>query len=282
MTLGALDYLRRIGELTRGLQIAVHAIDRDARALQLLCAAVAELCRRWDVNIAVTTECADITGAAATLSGKVPDLVFAGSVFNELPEPARQPLMTSLLAVMAPDGAVIAMEPALRVTARELHGLRDWICEDRLAHVFAPCTRRGAPCPALAEESDWCHEDRPGNLTPRAARLAAATGLRTHGLKFAYLVLRKERAFQAAVQSDDSAALRIVSQPKKSKGKRECYVCSDAGRHLVRLLRRNRSAVNCSFADGERGDVVIAPERLAHGGDIESNDPVIVQGPHRG
>lgn len=283
MTLGAVDYLLATGALgQRGLE--VRALDRDQRALAIMQRALADIAAHRGVRIALTVETGDIV--RTHLAAGRADLVLAGSVLNELGADTRLPVTRAMLAAARPDGAVILIEPALRETARSLHELRDQLIETGAARVFAPCIRTAAPCPALERPDDWCHEDRPTSLPPRAARLASLTGLRTHGLKFAYLTLRHQAAAQVEVTAadpggtgaGDRVALRLVSQAMRSKGKRECYACGERGRVLVRLLRKQRGPDTRAFERAHRGDVVVVPERLSAGGDIASGDAVEVVG----
>jgi ribosomal protein RSM22 (predicted rRNA methylase) len=131
------------------------------------------------------------------------------------------------------------------------------------AHVFAPCTRGVAPCPMLADDRDWCHEERPGTLPPRAARLAQVTGLRDGALKFSYLVLRHAPGH---VGGGDHT-VRVVGHPHRSKGKLETEVCGDQGLVRLRLLSRHRGAANRAFEHARRGDVLAidSPAPLADG-----------------
>ena len=101
---------------------------------------------------------------------------------------------------LADHGAVIVIELALRETARGLHELRDAILA-RGGHIFAPCTRRLAPCTALIDPADWCHQDRAVTLPRRTAELARLTHLRDGGLKFAYLVVRKHPSSTSSIVS---------------------------------------------------------------------------------
>lgn len=250
MTLGALDFLHRAGHRAR---ISVHAVDRDREALRIYRQAVTELGTRQGLDIEVTTEHVDLARPRAHIEPV--DLILIGSVLNELEAAQSRALVVEHLGLLAPHGSLIIIEPALRETTRALHELRDFVLTQAGAHVFAPCVRQSAPCPALTDERDWCHEDRPVRLPERTAKLAATTGLRSHGLKFSYLVLRRDD--DRLVEEADRAG-RVVSQPRKSKGKRECYVCSEEGRSLVRILKRNRSGANRDFERVRRGDVVIA------------------------
>jgi ribosomal protein RSM22 (predicted rRNA methylase) len=271
MTLGALDFLHRTGHRAA---ISLHAVDRDRDALRIYRQAVSELGTRLGLELAVTVEAVDLAAQRVSTAGA--DLILVGNVLNEL-DPARaRTLLVELLAALDPAGSLIIIEPALRETTRALHELRDFALTQAGAHVFAPCVRQAAPCPALADERDWCHEDRPAQLPERTAKLAATTNLRSHGLKFAYLVLR--RADEPLVPEAERAA-RVVSQPRRSKGKRECYACSESGREPVRLLKRHRSAANRDFERVRRGDVLIAATGAPPAGDLTPAQEVRVWRP---
>jgi ribosomal protein RSM22 (predicted rRNA methylase) len=198
----------------------------------------------------VTTRVADVQSTSLPHA----DLVIMGTVLNELEAPARLALVEEALAAIAPDGAVIVIEPALRDTSRALHELRDAIIANQRAHIFAPCTRTLAPCPMLANPDDWCHEDRDVKLPPRTAELARITHLRDNGLKFSYLTLRKT---DAPLVNEGAAAWRVVSESFIAKGKHEMFGCSNAGRVPLRLLKRNRTEANRAFERARRGDVLV-------------------------
>ncbi len=282
MSLGAVDRLHREGFFDAGGAVVIRAFDRDSRALAMFAAVVSEVRQRWGIDVRLENECLDVVGgefsrhfSARSDTRPGADLVVLGSVLNELEVGERRDLVRAAVAQSGERGSVIIIEPALRATARALHELRDWVLAERVAHVFAPCTRREVTCPALALDTDWCHEDRPTSLPPRLAKLARQTGLRSHGLKFAYLVLRDRYTPILPVEAGQ-CALRVVSRPFKSKGKRECHVCGDAGRHMLRLLRRNRGGNNRQFEKARRGDLLRAPGRLADGGDIAEDDVITV------
>ena len=265
MTLGLAAFLHRAG---RAVDLAVVAADRDAAALALMADAAAALASAFGGVIAVEARAGDVLRLAPPAGAF--DLVLAGGLFNELDEAARAPLVDRALAALAPGGALIAVEPALRETSRALHRLRDDLLARGAAHVFAPCTRAGQPCPALADPRDWCHEDRPLALTPRTAGLAAATGLRDTGIKFAYLVLRHEPDPLVAPPAG-RAALRVVSEPQKAKGRRELTACGDAGWVSLRLLTRHRSDATRPFERARRGDLLVVSDPPSH--DIIPSDP---------
>lgn len=254
MTLGALTVLD---------DIEVTAIDRDPDALAIARTAIADFAARRGARARIATTVDDVTRAAIPPC----DLVVMGTVLNELDEDRACALVDRALAAIGDDGAVIVVEPALRDTSRALHRVRDTILA-RGGHVFAPCTRRAAPCPALADPDDWCHEDRPLALPPRTAELARLTHLRDSGMKLSYLTLRRRP--RALV--DDPDAWRIVSAARVAKGKHEVFGCSDRGRMPLRLLKRHRTPDNRELERVERGDVVVTS-------DAPDDERVEIRGP---
>lgn len=238
-----------------GASLELLAIDHDAAALSIAAAAIRALAARTGIGAAVTTRTADATAAPL---GEA-DLVVMGSLLNELPADRALGVVERALRAITADGAVIVIEPALRDTSRALHELRDEVIRRGAGHVFAPCTRRGVPCTALAEPDDWCHEDRALALPPHTAELARLTHLRDGGMKFSYLVLR---ARPLALVDEEATwagtAWRVVSAPRPAKGKLEVIGCSDRGRFPLRLLRRYRTDANRAIERAERGDVLVA------------------------
>jgi ribosomal protein RSM22 (predicted rRNA methylase) len=231
------------------LPLAITAIDRDAAALGIAAASVRDLATRRKTATTIATRVDDATRARLADA----DIVVMGTLLNELDESARLAMVERALGALSPDGAVIIIEPALRETSRALHTVRDAILARGAVHVFAPCTRHAVPCPALADPTDWCHEDRAVTLPPRTAELARLTHLRDGGLKFSYLVLRLD----AKALAEEPDAWRIVGEPRAQKGKVEVLGCSDAGRVPLRLLRRNRTAANRELERADRGDVMV-------------------------
>ena len=268
MTLGVLDALIAAGAASPSGSAPwaeILAVDRDGDALAVATEAMREA--PWRALARFETERADVTQGA--WRGERFDLVVAGSLVNELADADAAAVVRRALSALADDGAVIVIEPALRETSRALHRLRDAAITEG-AHVFAPCTRRDTPCPALDDARDWCHEDRPVRLPPRARALADATGLREHGAKFSYLVLRsRERALVEVAPGE--RALRVVSRPRKLKGVSECFVCGAEGRTRLRRLRRERSPENRALDRVRRGDVLVVPDEVEREGAVCAN-----------
>ncbi|MDF2697165.1 MAG: Methyltransferase [Labilithrix sp.] len=203
------------------------------------------------------------------------DVVLLGQVLSEI-DPrseagarleAQAALVERLLAeTVAPDGALVIVEPALRERTRHLHALRDRILEKNTGsvNVFAPCLHRAA-CPMLALETEWCHEDLAVDLPPWTVPLARAAGLRWQGLTFSYLVLRRDgqRVTGATRPAEAGSPLvevrfRSVSDLLSSKGKAELFICGEDGtRRRIRRLDRDADAERGHpFGELHRGDIV--------------------------
>ncbi len=280
--LRVLDLGAGLGATTWGVARALEAagqrgeidatwVDTDAAAMAL----GLELTRaRGDGAVRVRAR--TIAGSDPPRGGPPFDLVLLGQVLSELDRGASAEervtrhaakLRTLLGGRVAPDGALVVIEPALRDRTRHLHAVRDRVLADAAAerealNVFAPCLHAGA-CPALAAEGDWCHEDLPVDLPSWLTPVARAAGLRWQGLTFSYLVLRRDGASLAA----RGFPLRVISGSLVSKGKRELFLCAPplpdavgeppaAARLRVQRLDRHATEANAAWDDLGRGDLV--------------------------
>jgi ribosomal protein RSM22 (predicted rRNA methylase) len=234
-------------------EVSVDLVDTDGDALAVADAAlsaVASLAAPVAVQHRVTRADAKELPSA---SGAGYDLILAATVLNEIPAEARVQAARRWLDCLGPDGALILIEPALRETARDLERVRDQLVSQG-ARVLAPCTHAG-PCPMLASERDWCHEDRAWDPPPRFAHLRQRVGLRREGLKLSYLVLAPLGAGAGGLAANADAR-RVVSAPLLSKGKRELWLCGEGRLERARLLDRQRSDENRAVGKAERGDLL--------------------------
>jgi ribosomal protein RSM22 (predicted rRNA methylase) len=237
-------------------RLRVTLVDHDRAALEIAAAACADVARALGLDAAFDVHVADVT---APLPRGGCDLTIAGSVLNELEPPAAAAVAAALVAALTPGGVALVIEPALRATTRALHVVRDRLIAAGTAAVLGPCTRRDAPCPALADPDDWCHDHRPFTLPPRARQLAHVTGLRDGDLKLAYLALARPGDAPPA-----PGTWRVVTDPHASKGKRELTLCGAPGWVPIRLLNRHRSVENRPHERARRGDVLaVEPDALA-------------------
>ena len=204
-----------------------------------------------------TIQC-DVLEVERRIEGEF-DIIVLSNVLNELfpgdgDRCAKRGIFAAKLIdrLMAPDGAVIIIEPALRETSRDLLVIRDHLVAGG-STVFSPCIRQGS-CPALEREKDWCHEDRPWVPPDFIRTVDRLTGLRKDSLKFSYLVLRRDG--HSLAEYAGSGGWRIVSEPLRSKGKIEFYLCGREGRFLAARLDKDTAPPNEEFGILQRGDVV--------------------------
>ena len=264
MTIGLLAFLARRPHRPA---LRLILVDRDAGALEIAADAIAIVARTLELDVTVTVRCSDVD-AIAQVTPRSFDLVLAGTVLNELDGDGPRMLTAAMLAAAKPLGVVLIIEPALRQTTRALHHLRDELIADRRATVLAPCSRRGAPCPALLDERDWCHDHRPVSLPPRTNQLAQVTGLRDGAIKLSYLALTP--SFDVPV----SPAVRAVSDPRAEKGKHALMTCGRSGWVPMRLLRRHRGESNRGFERARRGDLLLINADRGHA-DASGDQPAV-------
>ena len=160
-------------------------------------------------------------------------------------------LKTIMDKLLAREGSLILIEPALRETSRGLLMVRDGLLHEGF-HLYAPCLTEG-PCPALIRPKDWCHADVPWEPPELVRDIDRLTGLRKDSLKFSYMIFQKERASLTDLYGD---SFRVVSEPLVSKGKMEFYVCGREGRRLVTRLNKDHSVSNEPFEKLKRWDIV--------------------------
>jgi ribosomal protein RSM22 (predicted rRNA methylase) len=175
------------------------------------------------------------------------DLIVVANTLSELPQEARVSLIDAL--PLAPDGAVIAIEPALRETGRALLEARDELLR-RGWMAAAPClTQR--PCPALQNPRDWCTAQRAWDAPRHVVQLAAELCLRADvELSYTPLVLVRKTA---PARCD---VWRVVGVPQPEKGKKRFFLCNDQGRVPAVRLDRDASSANEAFETLGRGDLV--------------------------
>jgi hypothetical protein len=274
-------------DLEDGRPAAIHAtwIDTDAEALDTGLAIVRAREPRGErardsVELVVRTVVRGIDRVNDLGSF---DVVLLGNVLSELDiggaDEAREASHAAILRGfleerLAPGGALVVVEPALRDRTRHLHRVRDRLTNAGHS-VFSPCLH-DAPCPALRRETDWCHEDLAVDLPAWLVPVSRAAGLRHEGLTFSYLVLCRDggRLVDGIPKNPGAGRLRVVSDLIRSKGKREVFLCGElqegppegivCDRARVMRLDRDENAVNGAFSTLHRGDVVVVEPAPLH------------------
>lgn len=188
------------------------------------------------------------------------DLITLGHVVNELWSgeadriDRRVRLLDRCFGLLAPDGALLLLEPALLSTGRAALALRDRLAASG-RRVLAPCVRSG-PCPALLAEGQTCHSDFAWDLPRTVKELSARTGLdkglvKTTGFVFA--------AGRSSGRPDAAAPdlFRVVSDPMVNKAGRVRYlVCGERGRFPLSAKRGEGFPAERAFFALKRSDLI--------------------------
>lgn len=253
--LGIREFFRKRGS---GQHLEFTAVDQVGENLKEAEALFREAGGGTDKRASLATIKSDVEAVAGRSGGPF-DIIVLSNVLNEMflretdRITKRVELVKNIMArLLAADGSLIIIDPALQETSRDLLIVRDGIV-DAGVHVYSPCLVQGH-CPALVNPKDWCHEDRHWEPPDVVLELDEQTGLRKDSLKFSYLVLRNDSRSLAEVCGTTS--YRVVSEPLASKGKLEFYVCGNKGRRLATRLDKDASPANASFALLGRGDIV--------------------------
>lgn len=238
--------------------LELTAVDHVSANLAAAESLVRERADTLGINVSLRTVRSGIAQMESALRGPY-DLIILSNVLNELfSEDAKASAKRAGLVAAIMDqfldiaGSCIIIEPALRGTSRDLLQVRDGLLAAG-CQVYAPCLVR-TPCPALHDPKDWCHEERPWDPPPIIQEIDKLTGLRKDALKFSYLVLRKDRLWLR--DAAGGQAVRVVSEPLVTKGKREYFCCGPEGRRLVVRLDKDAAPANMPFEELQRGDIV--------------------------
>ncbi|MBL0174184.1 MAG: methyltransferase domain-containing protein [Ignavibacteria bacterium] len=179
------------------------------------------------------------------------DLMLLMNVANELATPAR--MLDWLASQLAERGAVVIIEPALRLAGRALLELRA-AAVDAGWTVYAPCFRQ-SDCPALERENDWCHDDVLWTRPAWYAVLDEALGNVKHSLKYSFLVLNRHGATLGDALGA-SQPRRVVSDALHEKGRTRAYLCGETGRFSCMRNTRDAGDANRDVDVMQRYDVV--------------------------
>lgn len=185
-------------------------------------------------------------------------VIIIANTLNELYPISYDPLQRQvqliqvLLERLAPSGALIIIEPALRQTTRNLHRVRDQLLTLQACTVYSPCLHEQS-CPALVKEDDWCHEERPWDPPSWISAIDKEVGFIKDALKFSYVIFRKDGARIVPRNQD---VFRLVSELRVLKGDTRAWVCNETGRAQVGRLDRDEAENNASVGEWHRGAIV--------------------------
>ena len=242
--------------------LSVVALDTVTAALRQAGLLWNSFCSTAGVNTASLHTCEGDLERRAWLEqirGKAPfDLIIMANCLNELYVDskdtigARADLVSEVLALLAPHGTLMIIEPALRETSRALHQVRDRLLEENRCTVYSPCLHENR-CPALINPDDWCHEERPWEAPDSIQEIDKEVGFIKDALKFSYLLLRKDGTTIVERRAD---RFRVVSELREMKGEKRAWLCNEQGRQEVGRQDRLASPHNEAFDQWHRGSIV--------------------------
>lgn len=198
-------------------------LERDPR----MQAVGQRLLRAAPAGCAVTWRQMDLTNDRERLPTTPFDLCVASYALNELPQPARLPLVARLWAACG--GALALVAPGTPAGFAAIREARAWLI-DAGAQIIAPCPHADA-CPM--QPGDWCH------FSQRLARSRLHRSLKGGDApfedeKFSYVI--------AARQPGEPFAARVIRHPVVRAGRITLDLCAPDGLLRAEITRRDPTA----------------------------------------
>ncbi|MGQ0555188.1 MAG: small ribosomal subunit Rsm22 family protein [Nitrospiraceae bacterium] len=249
--------------------LSVVAVDRSMAALQQAERLWSKYCRTANLTGTSLQTCkADVarTGWVKEVEPRAPfNLIILANCLNEIhadaidPIAMRSRLVTELVALLAPQGTIMIVEPALRETSRSLHLVRNRLLQEKRCMIYSPCLHENN-CPALINPYDWCHEERAWEPPASIQEIDGEVGFIKDALKFSYLLLRKDGKTIIDRRPD---VYRVVSELRHLKGEKRAWLCNETGRPEIGRQDRLASPQNAAFDDWHRG-AIVQLEKIVH------------------
>jgi len=175
-----------------------------------------------------------------------------------------------------PGGLLLVAEPADRVSARTLHQFSNDLLNSLPGfEILAPCpnNRRGS-CPALFNERDWCHEDRPHQFSQELIHASKKLGHIKDSLKMSYLVCQKkdttEEDFPGKFETKADTSWKMISDMTHERGLSKSTFCNGQEWVTYRLLKRHKTSGNAGFFRIKKGQTIkmVFPSSPEKKGDV--------------
>lgn len=248
--------------------LSVTTVDRSSGALRQARQLWNRYCRAVSIRADLQTYEVDLErpGWGEQIRQKGPfDLVILANCLNEIftdtgdPLMARTAFMGESLALLAPHGTMMVVEPALRESSRVLHQVRDQLLQEKRCTIYSPCLHE-SNCPALAKPDDWCHEERTWEPPVSIQEIDEEVGFIKDALKFSYLLLRTDGKTIADRRPD---VYRVVSELRELKGEKRAWLCNERGRQEIGRQDRLASPQNQALDQWHRG-AIVQIEKIVH------------------
>jgi len=250
--------------LLNHLSPSLHAVDRSTTALTAL-RQVFDSCRSlWP---AATLEIHASDARADGLTGAF-DLILACFTLNELFSDAQEPhaerWLHQQLDRLAPQGALVILEPAGTITCERLQRFRNRIAGKPGFSIAAPCLHQ-KPCPMLGANCGFCHDVRSWRVPDSVNLINRRLFRSVHDLKHGLLIVQR-----ATPPRETQASLfRMVGPINRDKARVATYGCCGDGtlRKIEQMTRGLSRPQIDALASHERGDCLrlVNPRLLGDG-----------------
>lgn len=208
----------------------------------------------------------------------------------DLTRDTTKKLLGHIDQVLVPGGLLIIAEPADRISSRKLHQFsNDLLVGLPGFMILGPCpNNRKGNCPALENENDWCHEDRPHQFSSELIHLSKRLGHIKDSLKMSYLICQKTEVPAAPhpepLETEYSTMWKMISEMTHERGLSKSTFCDGIEWNTYRLLKRHKAPENSSFFHLKKGQVVkmkfsADPEKKGDVLDIPKGTVVFFQAP---
>lgn len=255
--------------LLNRLSPCLHAVDRAPAALTVLRQAFDDCRALW---LDATLETHDRDARTDGLPGAF-DLILASFALNEFfpdpYDPQAERWMRQQLDRLAPNGALVVIEPAGAETCGRLQRFRDRLAKTTGFSIVAPCLHP-KPCPMLAglearasrpqqnpssvpaTNCGFCHDVRTWRVPDSVNLINRRLFRSVHELKYGLLIVRRA----APSAASPIVACRLVAPMHRVKGRFLTHgCCSDGTLRAIELMTRGLSRAQLDALDSrERGD----------------------------
>jgi len=214
----------------------------------------------------------ELTSSVTTYNGILPDtfpplsdvhILSWGNMLNEwdLTRSSSKNLLECIDRVLVSEGILLIAEPADRISSRKLHQFSDHLLEYLPGFkILAPCpNNRREGCPALFNEKDWCHEDRPHQFSQELIHKAKKLGHIKDSLKMSYLICQKtdcHPGLSEASRSKTELIFRMISDMTHERGLSKSVFCNGHEWTNYRLLKRYKFSENNAFFSLKKGQMI--------------------------
>jgi ribosomal protein RSM22 (predicted rRNA methylase) len=150
-----------------------------------------------------------LTSKVRDFAAKSFDLIILANALNEFSSEEEANFIKHLDHLLAENGVLLVLEPALKTITRNLMSFRTKLLQTYSYNMLFPCTHC-LDCPMLKEADNWCHMELEGLDSRLVAQIDTLTGYNKHKIKFSTLIFQKS-------QQVSSTNYRVVDFPVKDK-----------------------------------------------------------------